>query len=132
MKTTRTQTLFALFVVAGFVALTLSQGPASASASSERIGRLHIMKVCLGEHRPPRRLLHDHTSRTSRRSPSARRSSMTRRVTLCRACSTVTSSSTPGNGNRAVGRCTLDGATAVGICQFSDGIGELAGSPRPC
>ena len=32
-----------------------------------------------------------------------------------------------GNGNRAVGRCTLDGATAVGICQFSDGIGELAG-----
>jgi hypothetical protein len=32
-----------------------------------------------------------------------------------------------GNSNRAVGRCTLDGVTAVGICTFSDGIGELAG-----
>ena len=31
MKTTRTQTLFALFVIAGLAALTLSLGPASAS-----------------------------------------------------------------------------------------------------
>lgn len=45
MTTTRTQTLVALFV-AGFVALTLSLGPASALASSARSGRLHIMKEC--------------------------------------------------------------------------------------
>jgi hypothetical protein len=32
-----------------------------------------------------------------------------------------------GNGNRAVGRCTLDGVTSLGICTFSDGTGELAG-----
>jgi hypothetical protein len=32
-----------------------------------------------------------------------------------------------GRGNRAVGRCTLDFATAVGVCTFSDGTGKLAG-----
>jgi hypothetical protein len=32
-----------------------------------------------------------------------------------------------GNGNRAVGRCTLDFTTALGLCTFSDGTGELAG-----
>ncbi len=32
-----------------------------------------------------------------------------------------------GGGNRAVGRCTLDLATGLGLCTFSDGIGQLAG-----
>jgi hypothetical protein len=32
-----------------------------------------------------------------------------------------------GNGNRAVGRCTLDLMTGLGLCTFSDGIGRLAG-----
>lgn len=32
-----------------------------------------------------------------------------------------------GQGNRAVGRCTLDNATGLGLCTFSDGIGQLAG-----
>lgn len=32
-----------------------------------------------------------------------------------------------GKGNRAVGRCTLDLATGLGLCTFSDGIGQLAG-----
>ena len=32
-----------------------------------------------------------------------------------------------GNGNRAVGRCTVDLATGLGLCTFSDGIGRLAG-----
>jgi hypothetical protein len=32
-----------------------------------------------------------------------------------------------GNGDRAVGRCTLDFATALGRCSFSDGTGQLAG-----
>ena len=31
-----------------------------------------------------------------------------------------------GNGNRAIGRCTLD-TTLQGLCTFSDGIGNLAG-----
>jgi hypothetical protein len=32
-----------------------------------------------------------------------------------------------GNGNRAVGRCTLDFTTALGLCTFSDGTGQFAG-----
>jgi hypothetical protein len=32
-----------------------------------------------------------------------------------------------GNGNRAVGRCTVDFATGLGLCTFSDGTGRFAG-----
>lgn len=32
-----------------------------------------------------------------------------------------------GAGNRAVGRCTLDFATGLGLCTFSDGTGQFAG-----
>jgi hypothetical protein len=32
-----------------------------------------------------------------------------------------------GGGNRAIGRCTLDGATGLGLCTFSDGTGDFAG-----
>jgi hypothetical protein len=32
-----------------------------------------------------------------------------------------------GSGDRAVGHCTLDDTTGVGLCTFSDGIGAFAG-----
>jgi hypothetical protein len=32
-----------------------------------------------------------------------------------------------GNGDRAVGRCTLDFSTALGLCTFSNGTGRLGG-----
>jgi hypothetical protein len=32
-----------------------------------------------------------------------------------------------GGGNRAIGRCTLDLSTGLGLCTFSDGTGNLAG-----
>ena len=32
-----------------------------------------------------------------------------------------------GGGNRAVGRCTVDDQTNLGLCTFSDGTGEFAG-----
>lgn len=32
-----------------------------------------------------------------------------------------------GEGNRAVGRCTLDLVTGLGLCTFSDGTGEFTG-----
>ena len=32
-----------------------------------------------------------------------------------------------GNGNRAVGRCTLDLANGLALCLFFDGTGTLAG-----
>lgn len=32
-----------------------------------------------------------------------------------------------GDGNRAVGRCTLDLKTSLGLCTFSDGTGQFTG-----
>jgi hypothetical protein len=32
-----------------------------------------------------------------------------------------------GKGNRAIGRCTLDFTTGLGLCTFSDGTGTFAG-----
>ena len=32
-----------------------------------------------------------------------------------------------GGGNRAIGRCTLDLTTGLGLCTFSDGTGTFAG-----
>jgi hypothetical protein len=32
-----------------------------------------------------------------------------------------------GNGNRAMGRCTLDATTGRGLCTFTDGTGQFAG-----
>jgi hypothetical protein len=32
-----------------------------------------------------------------------------------------------GTGDWAVGRCTLDGNTNLGLCTFSDGVGKLSG-----
>jgi hypothetical protein len=32
-----------------------------------------------------------------------------------------------GGGNRAIGRCTLDLSTFLGLCTFSDGTGQFAG-----
>jgi hypothetical protein len=32
-----------------------------------------------------------------------------------------------GNGNRAMGRCTLDATTGKGLCTFADGMGRFAG-----
>jgi hypothetical protein len=32
-----------------------------------------------------------------------------------------------GSGSRAVGRCTLDLTTNLGLCTFSDGTGQFAG-----
>lgn len=32
-----------------------------------------------------------------------------------------------GNGDRALGRCTLDLKTGLGLCTFSDGIGQFTG-----
>src|SRR5262245_31224110 len=32
-----------------------------------------------------------------------------------------------GSGNRAVGRCTFDSSTGLGLCTFSNGLGRLEG-----
>jgi hypothetical protein len=114
-------TVLALLLLVGFMALTLS-----ASESSASHGKLHVIKEC------------------------------SENTGLPGGFCTVTSSNVPAipagakvfyfqsavpstglldsnivldarNGNRAVGRCTLDLATLLALCTFSDGTGQLTG-----
>jgi hypothetical protein len=120
--------IVARVLVAGFVALTLSlsPGPASLSASSGRSGQLHLAKECteytglagsfctftysnLRQIDIGSRVFYD-------QAPGIPEGLLDSNVVL-----------DAGNGNRAVGRCTLDFATGRGLCTFSDGIGDLAG-----
>ena len=124
MKTIRIQTLLAPVLVAAFVVLTL--GAASLSASPVRRGEIHVIKDC------------------SEKTGEA--------GSFC----TVTSSNLPeivagskvfyfqspigstglqdsnvvldaGDGNRAVGHCTLDLVTRLALCTFSEGTGTFIG-----
>jgi hypothetical protein len=124
MKHSHVQTLSTPGVVVGLVTLTLLLGPASISASEGR--SLHVRKDC------------------------------TQYTGLAGSFCTVTASNVAaipvgskvfydqaannpvglvdsnivldaGNGNRAVGRCTLDLATGLALCLFFDGTGDLAG-----
>jgi hypothetical protein len=119
--------LFAAVVIPGLVVLTLALSPGSAAVSaSGRPRQLHVTKECsqytgaagsfctiassnLPEIRVGTRVIYDQAAGI----PTGMLDS---NIVL-----------DAGRGNRAVGRCTLDFATALGLCTFSDGTGELAG-----
>ena len=108
------------------VALALGTAAASVSASSERSKALHVTKECteysgaaggfctitssnLGRIKVGSRVYYDQ--------PAGIPAGLLDSNIILDA----------GNGNRAVGRCTLDLATGLGLCTFSDGTGRLAG-----
>jgi hypothetical protein len=124
MKTNRIQTLFARALVAGFIALTLSLS--AEAASPARKGTLKVTKECseytgaagsfctitysnLAEIKVGSKLFYDQAAGI----PTGLLDSA---VVL-----------DAGDGNRALGRCTLDFATTLGLCTFSDGTGQFAG-----
>ena len=125
--TTHHRGLVAFVVIPGVVALTFafSIGVASVSAS-ERDRRLHVTKECadyqgaagqfctitlsnVREIKVDSKIFYDQAAGI----PSGLLDS---NVVL-----------DAGNGDRAVGRCTLDFATLSGLCTFSDGTGVLTG-----
>ena len=120
--------IFALALVVGAVALTLSlsAGTASVSALSAqdaRTGRLHVTKNCTG---------YDNKAGDSCTITSSTLGAIAdAKVTYDQAAdiplgmldSNVVLDA--GNGNWAVGRCTV--GSSGGLCTFTDGIGELAG-----
>lgn len=124
MKAICTQTVFTLVLVAGFVAMTL--GAASASASSIGHGKLHVTKDCSG-----------YTGQagsfctiTSSNVPAIAVGSKVFYFQPLVASTGLLDSNIvldAGNGNRAVGRCTLDLVTNLALCTFSDGTGEFSG-----
>jgi len=114
--------------LAGFLALALSMstGATSASAQSARSGDLHVLKNCTtftgaaGEY----------CTITSSNVPEIKVGS---KVFYDQAAGTpagLLDSNVvldAGGGNRAVGRCTVDLGTGLGLCTFSDGTGQLTG-----
>ena len=120
--------IFALVLVAGFVALTLSQSPgaASESASSVKKGELHVTKECSAY----TGAAGDSCTITSSNLAAIEVGSKVF-YDLAAGIPTGLLDSVvvldAGDGNRAVGHCTLDFATGLGLCTFSDGTGEFAG-----
>jgi len=118
----------ALALIAGFVAVTLSlsAGAASVSASSATNGQLHLAKECSEYTGQPGGFC-TFTSSNLKQIP-----------VLSKVYYDQAPGTPPGlldsnvvldatDGNRAVGRCTLDFSTGRGLCTFSDGTGDLTG-----
>jgi hypothetical protein len=130
--------IVALVLVAGFVALTLSlsAGAASVSATSEQDGRLHqlhAVKECADTYTGKAGDYCTITSSNLKQIPNGSRLYYDQAFGITTAFGTplldsnVVLDDGTGHGNRAVGRCTLDGKTNLGLCTFSDGTGELTG-----
>ena len=128
MKWKDMTTIVGLVLIAGFVALplSLSGGAASVLAAAQN-GQLHLAKECS-----------QYTG-----APGGFCTFTSSNLAQIRVGSRVYYSQSPGTppgldsnvvlddmtnlGNRAVGRCTLDGQTFLGLCTFSDGTGDFAG-----
>ena len=128
MKSKDMTTIVSLVLVAGFVALTfsLSTGAASVSASSARNGRLHVTKECSAY----TGLAGDFCTITSSNIEQIKVGSQVFYDQAAGIPAGLLDSNVvldAGAGNRAVGRCTLDLVTNLGLCTFSDGTGHLAG-----
>ena len=121
VMTARIATTFALLFI-----FLLSTRPETVSAGSARNGRLHVTKECgdytyaagsyctitssnLAEIKVGSKVFYDQAAGI----PAGLLDS---NVVL-----------DAGEGNRAVGRCTVDLTTFLGLCTFSDGTGQFAG-----
>ena len=119
---------FALVSIAGVaaLALVLSTGTASLSANSAQVGNLHVTKECSEFTGNPGTFCTITSSNLSAikvgsrvyydQAPGIPAGMLDSNVVL-----------SVGTGVWATGRCTLDGNTGLGLCQFTDGVGELAG-----
>ena len=110
------------------VAFTLTTGviPVSASEPSDRTGSLHVTKECSQYSGNP----DDFCSITSSNLAAIKVGS---KVFYDQADGTpkgLLDSNVvldAGAGNRAIGRCTVDDTSNLGLCTFSDGTGQFAG-----
>jgi hypothetical protein len=120
--------IFALVLVAGFVALTLSlsTGAASESASSVKKGDLHVTKEC-SEYTGAAGSFCTITSSNLAAIEVGSKVFYGEAAGIAPGLLDSDVVLDAGNGNRAVGHCTLDFVTGLGLCTFSDGTGEFAG-----
>jgi hypothetical protein len=128
MKFKTMTTTFALVLVAGLVALTfaLSTGVASVSAFSERNRDLYVTKECS-------QYTGQAGSFCTITSSNLAAIAVGTKVSYDQAAGTPTGLLDSNvvldaeNGDRAVGRCTLDLTTGLGLCTFLDGTGRFTG-----
>ncbi len=125
MKPIRIHPIATPFVVAGFLTLTLLLGPASVSAS-EGSRHLHIRKDCsqyTGQAGSSCTVTASNVAAIPVGSKVFYDQASNNPVGLLDSNIVLDA----GNGNRAVGRCTLDLANGLALCLFFDGTGTLAG-----
>jgi hypothetical protein len=118
MKYKVTTTIVALVLVAGFAA--------SVSAAAEKNGELHVTKECTQYHG----FSGEFCTITSSNLAAIQVGSKVYYDQAAGVPPGLLDSNIlldAGNGNRAVGRCTLDLGTGLGLCTFSDGTGLFAG-----
>jgi hypothetical protein len=113
-------------ILATIGALALVTGAASVSASTERKGELHLTKECSQY----TRLAGSFCTFTSSNLAEIKVGSKVFYDQADGIPSGLLDSNVvldAGTGNRAVGRCTLDDTTNLGLCTFSDGTGHFSG-----
>ena len=118
----------ALVPIAGVaaLALSLSKGVMAVSASNAQNGQLHATKECSGYHNNAGDSCTIKSSNLGEiKVGSTVFYDQNAGIPVGLLDSNVVLDA--GYGNRAVGRCTLDFATRLGLCTFSDGTGEFAG-----
>ena len=125
MKTIRIQTFFALVLVAGLGTLPLLLRPPSVSAS-EQGRRLHVTKDCSQFTRLAGSFCTVNASNVAA-IPVGSKVFYDQSAGIPEGLLDSNIVLDAGNGNRAVGRCTLDLATGLALCLFFDGTGDLAG-----
>ena len=110
----------------GFLVLTLSFSTGAASADSARNGQLHVTKECSQD----KGAAGDFCTITSSNLDEIKVHSKVYYDQALGIPKGLLDSNVvldAGNGNRAVGRCTLDLSTGLGLCTFSDGTGQFTG-----
>ncbi len=106
--------------------LALSTGTALVSASGERSRPLHVTKECVGGAVGAWEFCTITSSNLGRIKVGSRVYYVDPpNLELGLQDSAVVLDA--GGGNRAVGRCTVDYETGLGLCTFSDGTGKFAG-----
>jgi hypothetical protein len=130
MKLTRVRTLVSLaaWLFAGATAaiLLLNIGTASLLATTDKAKRLHITKEC-HEYNGAAGSFCTITGSNISRVPIGTKVFYDQPGNIPAGLLDSNVVLDAGHGNRAVGRCTLDMMTGVGLCAFSDGTGRLAG-----
>jgi hypothetical protein len=107
-------------------ALVLSTGATPVSAASEGGRRLHITKEC-SEYNGAAGEWCTITASNISRLPVGTKVLYSQAAGVPAGLLDSNVVLDAGDGNRAVGRCTLDLETGLGLCTFSDGTGRLAG-----